>query len=113
MRATGFDGSNQADQNRYKLFNDANLRSVVFKRLRLQLAECGACRPDAEVRLALACGKIRDKDRKWLREYFAAQGWELWDELWLREKLKRMSELGYENQVSAVVAKLLLRGAVE
>jgi hypothetical protein len=101
------------DQDRYKLFNDANLRGVVFNRLRLQLAECGACRPDANVRLSLACGKVRDRDRDWLRQHFKAQGWELWDEPWLRERLKLMSERGYENQVSAVVAKLLLRGKVE
>jgi hypothetical protein len=37
----------------------------------------------------------------------------LWDEKWLKEKLQLMSERGYENEVSAVVAKLLLRGKVE
>src|SRR5262245_2078742 len=37
--ASGFDGSNANDQARFKLFNDASLRSVVFNRLRLQLAE--------------------------------------------------------------------------
>ena len=113
VSASGFDGSKATDQDRYKLFNDANLRGVVFNRLRLQLAECGACRPDADVRLSLACGKVRDRDRDWLHRHFKAQGWELWDEPWLRERLKVMSERGYENQVSAVVAKLLLRGKVE
>ena len=44
------------------------------------------------------------------RQHFAEKGWELWDEAWLEEQLKLMSERGYENQVSAVVAKLLLRG---
>ena len=34
-------------------------------------------------------------------------------ELLLRERLERMAKRGYENQVSAVVAKLLLRGKVE
>jgi hypothetical protein len=31
----------------------------------------------------------------------------------LRKHLQRMAEQGYENQVSAVVAKLLLRGKLE
>jgi hypothetical protein len=113
VRASGFDGSNATDETRYKLFNDANLRVVIFNRLRLQLAECGACRPDADVRLSMACGKIRERDRKWLHEHFVSHGWELWDEPWLRKRLKVMSEQGYENQVSAVVSKLLLRGKVE
>jgi hypothetical protein len=52
-------------------------------------------------------------DRKAIRAQFEAQGWDLWDEPWLRDHLKRMAEQGYENQVSAVVAKLLLRGKVD
>ena len=48
-----------------------------------------------------------------LRDHFAGKGRLLWDEACLREKLKKMSDQGYEDQVSAVVAKLLLRGKVE
>ena len=44
---------------------------------------------------------------------FAAKGWDLWDEPWLRQRLQVMSKRAYENQVSAVVAKLLLRGKVK
>jgi len=39
--------------------------------------------------------------------------WEIGDEKWLKDKLQLMSERGYENQVSAVVAKVLLRGKAE
>ena len=39
--------------------------------------------------------------------------WELWDEPWLRKHLQEMAGVGYENQTSAVVAKLLLRGKLE
>jgi len=61
----------------------------------------------------LAAGKVRnDHDRAAIHTRFEAEGWELWDEFWLREHLKRMARRGYENQVSAVVAKLLLRGKV-
>ena len=99
---------------RYKLVSDDGLRSVVLERLRRQFAESGACRPNAEAKLSLACGRIAtDADRAGLHKHFAEKGWELWDEQWLRDRLKRMSDRGYENQVSAVVAKLLLRGKVE
>jgi hypothetical protein len=30
---------------------------------------------------------------------FRGQGWELWDEPWLRERLRQMGDRGYENQV--------------
>jgi hypothetical protein len=87
---------------------------VVFNRLCLQFTEAGACREGAQVRLALACGKIRNEaDRTAIRAHFEARGWDLWDEPWLRQHLQRMADQGYENQVSAVVAKLLLRGKVD
>jgi hypothetical protein len=113
VRITGFDGSNEKEAGRYKLFNAPELRRVVFNRLGLQFAASGACRPDPEIRLCLACGKVSEAGRAQLQARFNAEGWDLWDEPWLREKLGQMAMLGYENQVSAVVAKLLLRGKVE
>lgn len=109
-----FDGSDSKFAERFKLFSGDNLRNVVFGRLCKQLVECGACAPDATVKLCLACGRIATTaDREGLHEHFAEKGWDLWDEPWLREKLEIMSKRGYENQVSAVVSKLLLRGKVE
>jgi hypothetical protein len=109
----GFDGSDPKTAERYKLFVDPVLRDVVFKRLRLQFAQSGACPSDAKVQLCLACGRIAsDADRIGMHALFKSQGWELWDEPWLRERLATMARKGYENQVSAVVAKLLLRGKV-
>ena len=109
-----FDGTDAKFAERFKLFSDDNLRSVVFGRLRQQFADSGACAPNATVKLCLACGRIAsDADREGLHKHFAVKGWELWDEPWLRKKLQVMSESGYENQVSAVVSKLLLRGKVD
>jgi hypothetical protein len=114
VRACAFDKSDPEEAKRYKLFNEPELRKVVFNRLSLQFTETGACREAPEIRLSLACGKIRNEaDRGAIRTHFEAQGWELWDEPWLRERLREMAEQGYENQVSAVVAKLLLRGKVD
>jgi hypothetical protein len=103
-----FDGSDARLAKRFRMFHDDNLCDVVFGRLRKQLADCGACAPDATVKLCLACGRIAtEKDRQGLHKHFAEKGWDLWDEPWLRKRLQTMSEGGYENQVSAVVSKLL------
>jgi hypothetical protein len=110
VRFKSFGSMLNGEPQRYKLFTDPNLRDVVFNRLKLQLAESGACREDAHIELCLACGRIAsDTDRENLRAHFHQNGWELLDEEWLRERLKRMSKGSYENQVSAVVSKLLLR----
>lgn len=109
-----FDGSDSKSAERYKLFSDDNLRGVIFDRLRIQLAKSGACAPNATVKLCLACGRIATTaDRDGLHKHFENKGWQLWDEKWPRDQLQRMSGGGYENHVSAVVAKLLLRGKVE
>jgi hypothetical protein len=106
----GFDLKNERAAARFKLFNKPKLRKIVFERLRLQLAETGACRLNPEVQLCLACGRIAsDTDRDGLKKLFSRRGWELWDEAWLRDHLKKIADGSYENQVSAVVAKLLLR----
>jgi len=105
-----FNGSDERFAERFKLFGDEQLRSVIFGRLCKQFATSGACRPEPEVKLCLACGRIAsDTDREGLHKHFAEKGWELWDERWLRDRLRVMSGRGYENQVSAEVAKLLLR----
>jgi hypothetical protein len=111
VQASAFDGTNPDFSKRFKLFNDAGLREVVFNRLRAQLVERHACAPEAQIHLCLACGHIRsERDRAWLRDHFGSNGWELWDEAWLLESLSAMADAGYENQVSSVVAKLLIRG---
>jgi hypothetical protein len=111
VQAKGFDATSD-NAVRYKLFNDPMLREVIFRRLQLQFFEAGLCPADPTVRLCLACGKIKESGRTAIRQIFAEQDWDLWDEAWLREWLARMAATGYENQISAVVSKLLLRGAL-
>jgi hypothetical protein len=110
VRLKSFDPKNEKEANRFKLFNKPKLRETVLGRLQRQLAECGTCLPDAKMTLCLACGHIASAaDRIGLQAHFKQQGWELWDEAWLRDQLTDMANGGYENQVSAVAAKLLLR----
>lgn len=106
-----FDGTDQAQAGRFKLFNDAILRETVFNRLRTQLFESGLVAENPDIRLALVCGKIiRETDRQLMREHFEKNGWLLWDDAWLKGQLRTMSLGGYENSPVAVVSKLLLRG---
>jgi hypothetical protein len=110
VKLHAFDGSNAKAAKKFKLFNKPQLRTVVFDRLKKQLVDSGSCLPDPTVTLCLACGRIAsDANRVGLQKHFVAQGWELWDETWLHDRLREMAGGGYENQVSAVVAKLLLR----
>jgi hypothetical protein len=111
VRLSAFDGTSDLHAARFKLFNGPKLRRVVFGRLCRQLVKAGACRKNPQLRLTLACGKIRNRDREAIRAHFLKKGWDLWDESWLRERLADMAKQGYANQISTVVAKLLLRAA--
>ena len=93
-----------------KLFTDDTLRNVVFARLEQQLVDEKRCRARPTLRLGLVCGHTKRVAREELRSHFVARGWDLYDEEWLRDRLREVANGGYENQVSAVVAKLLVRG---
>jgi hypothetical protein len=98
---------------RFTLFTDRTLRSVVMNRLVTQLMETGGCRPAPAVTLCLAAGKIRNEaDRQGLRQHFNENGWVLWDDEWIGKALRDISNGSDENDVAFVVAKLLLRGSL-
>ena len=106
----GFDGSRPQDISRYKLFHERVLLKTVVGRLVAQLEAAGACRASPKVVLCLAAGKIRsDRDRAALRAHFAKRGWHLYDDAWIIQRVRQMASSGYEDNVAAVVAKLIER----
>lgn len=104
-----FNSSNHNFANRFKLFNEKNLFGIVKKRLCGQLLQRGACRPNPKVKLVLAAGHIVKKHRKRISEIFKKNGWLLWDEKELRDRLFELSVEGYDNTVASVVSKMILR----
>jgi hypothetical protein len=57
VRASAFDGSNPEHAIRYELFNEPELRRVVFNSLCLQFTDAGACRERAQVRRPSCCSR--------------------------------------------------------
>lgn len=106
VKFSAFSGSSERDAKRYKLFNEKKLRRVVFNRLSMQLVESGFCRKPPEITLCLVAGNIY-QDAKPIQEHFKKNGWELWDADWLRNELEILSKSGYDNNVVAIVSKLL------
>lgn len=92
-----------------KLFNDAKLREVVFRRLSAQLEEERSIRKGAKVQLCLVAGKVVKSDVEWLQNHFDANGWLLYGPAWISERLHLLAEGSYDNAVAAVTAKMLLR----
>jgi hypothetical protein len=105
-----FNGLNPGFAKRFKLFAEPETRAAMFRRMEAQLLALGAIRPRPRVTVCLAAGRIAStSDRLALRSYFQSEGWLLWDEEWIGQQLAALAEGGYKNDVTAVVAKLLLR----
>lgn len=110
VRHAHFRTTEQAGNKRYKLFNEPETWEVVSRRLVRQLVEKGLILPEPRVQLCLAAGNVRNEaDREKLSALFDERGWQLWDEYWLNAQLRDLADSKYENEVAAVVAKLLLR----
>ena len=110
-RGVVFQAGEFSPPKRYKLFTDTALRKVVLKRLAKQLVETGACAAKPRVMLCLAAGKIAGgtATASALKEHCNQNGWRLFDDTWILERLVTASKSGYENDVAFVVSKLLLR----
>ena len=112
VRSTSFDGSSQVQANYFKLFNEPGTWDVVRANLIRDFTERGLCRNDPKVVLGLACGRVRSqKDREKLAEIFAAKGWQLFDDEWVKASLHEMAEESFENNAAVMTAKLLVRSA--
>lgn len=110
VRLRGLDGTHPKEALRYKLFNDCVLRETVLNRLVDQLVSAGSCAESPKLTLCLAAGKVATPaDRDGISRLFRGNGWRLFDDSWLRERLVSVSGGSYENEVASVVAKLLLR----
>jgi hypothetical protein len=106
-----FYGSGDKLATRYKLFNDAQLRKWSFSGCKLNSRKVVPASHDKREALSRVW---KNRARKGPRSSeVKKQDWELWDEHWLRERLRRTAKSKYENETSAVVAKLLLRGRLE
>ncbi len=96
--------------NRMKLFNNKKLKRIVLARMRKQMVKDGLCKESSKVQLCLATGKISsDSEREKVNALFIKKGWKLYDDVWIAEKVKAFASLGYENDVAAVVAKIILK----
>lgn len=110
VTSTGFIGDKESVKKRYKLFNEKILRETVFERLAIQLRGLGLVSGEPKIKLCLAAGNIAsENDRKLITQHFHEQSWLLFDDVWMRDKLRKISESRYENDVTSIVSKILLR----
>lgn len=104
-----FTGNKPTLSRKYKLFTNKKLWWLIRRALVKQLRIAGRCRARPKVRLWLVAGRIAPGGKKKLKAFFARRRWVFCDDDWLRDKLNTMSQSGYQNSQTAVVAKLFLK----
>lgn len=108
VTAASFDGRDPRSAERFKLFNDVELKKRVLRRLVTKLVEVGSCAPSPSTRLCLAAGRIAsESDREGLTRYFEKRGWLLLDDGWLRQRLHAAANEGYQDDLAIITAKML------
>jgi hypothetical protein len=93
---------------RYKMFVNADLRTMVLQRLVEQLTANGAVAGTPMPKLGMIYGYATPANTAILKSHFEENGWGLYGPDWLRDHLQKMALRSYDNQVASVVAKLLL-----
>ena len=95
---------------RYKVFTWPKYKRIVSEELINQVIQSGLVRGRPTLKYCLVAGHIaREYDRSELHDYFHKQGWILYDENWIKQGLDKLAKIGYEDNVSVIVAKLISR----
>ena len=92
---------------RYKVFTWQKYREVVTEELIIQTTKCGLVRQNPKIKYCLATGRIATKkDRLGIHEHYQKNEWILFDEELIKARLAKFAEIGYEDDVAILVAKL-------
>ncbi len=96
-------------EGRYKLFTCKNYREIVFSKLKSQLLEAKQINNETEISLGLVAGNIHKNQNEEMSLFFKEKGWLFWGPLDIKERVKELSDKGYENNPYIITAKVLLR----
>jgi len=94
---------------RYRLFNDDKYRKIVTERLVEQYLGQGLINKRTKINYALAAGKIYPGAEPLLEKHFADNGWILFAPSRIKQKMRELSDKGWEDNIATMTAKLLLR----
>ncbi len=94
---------------RYKLFKEAKTRQIVLNRLGSDLRAKDFIAADCSINFGLVAAKVKADNFEPLQALFAEKQWRLFGPDWLKERTTALAKSRYSNDISAVVAKILLR----
>ena len=97
----------EVPEGRYKLFTSKRYREIVFKRMREQLVENGMANVDTVIELGLAAGNVYGNDHEKIKLFMLQKNWHYWSPFDIKNKVRELASLGYENDAAIITAKIL------
>jgi len=95
---------------RYRLFTNNTFREIVTERLRKAYLKQGLINENTKINYALAAGNIHSTtDESKINDYFLQKGWKLFSPKKIKDKIKELSQKGWEDNLVTITAKLILR----
>jgi hypothetical protein len=94
---------------RYRLFTDSKYRKIVTNRLREAYLKQGLINEQTTINYGLAAGNIHSGNELHIRAHFLRKGWKLFTPEQIKERVKRLSTKGWEDDLITMTAKLILK----
>jgi hypothetical protein len=108
VRLADLQKEHDVSEGRYKLFTSQRYREVVLSRLLQDLIDCDMANSDTKVFLGLAAGKVYQNKSGPIRDLLKEKGFIFWSPEDIRDKVKALAGLPYENDPAIITAKILL-----
>ena len=102
-------GKDTKDAERYKLFTNSRFRQIVTRQLKKEYLDQGLIGQDTTIRYGLAAGHIHSGDELKIMDYFSKKGWILFTPAQIKEKVRGLSEKGWEDDLVTMTSKLILK----
>jgi hypothetical protein len=98
---------------RFRLFTNEKYRKIITQRLFNEYFAEGLINSKTTVKYGLAAGKIHTyksgSDEKRIRSYFDSKGWLLFSPKQIQEKVTKLADKSWEDNIATLTAKIILR----
>lgn len=102
-------GKDKEEGKRYKLFTNAKFMKAVTAQLRNEYLDQGLITEDTRMSYGLAAGHIHSADEAKIADYFTEKGWTLFTPAKIKERVRQLSEKGWEDDLVTMTSKLILK----
>lgn len=96
-------------QGRYKLFTSPRYREIVFSQLKEDLEKEGMINSKTKINLGLVAGNVYQDKSDEIRELMNQNGWHFWSPEDIKNKVIKLADQGYENDLAIITTKILQR----